>query len=208
VSPLRRIVATLLRATPARQPGMEGVWLAFQPEAARLDVEIVHDFASLGPPRSLAATVGLGKVLRILRAARIAAPVERGRLVQEEEAARQLERAVGQRLLLDLAPRSRLRFVAWTDAGMETVDDVSDVLEGEDAILVYRRTHRLPVRVPRVHLVRRTTECVRWYQVLDIARAPAPAARPAARARLQRTEEALEEGQQPSGEAASAAKLP
>jgi len=178
VNPLRRIVATLLRATPAPQPGVEGVWLAFQPEAVRLGGERIDDFAPLGPPRSLEATLGLGKVLRILRAARLAAPAERSLLARGEEAARWLERAVGARLLLDLAPRSRLRFAAWTDAGMETVEDVTDVLEAEDAFLVYRRNHRQPVRVPRASVVRRTTECVRWYQVLDIARAPGPAAWP------------------------------
>jgi hypothetical protein len=177
VSPLRRITAKLLNAAGSGDPAMPGVWLAFQPEQARLGIERIDDFAALGPPRSLAATQGLGKVLRILRAARLVAPTDPMLLAEEEEAAGRLMRAVGTRLVLDLAPRSRLRFVAWTESGVEVVEDVTHVFENEDAFVVYRRTQRLPVHVARTHVVRQVTECVRWYEVRDIERAPAPTAR-------------------------------
>ena len=172
VADVRRIVATFLDAAPAREAGLPGVWLGFRAERSRLGIDRLDDFAALGPARSLAAIEGIGKVLRVLRAGRVAVQGGQARFLDDAvEAARYLGRAAGTALLLDLMPRSRLRFVAWTDAGMETLDDVSDVVEAEDAFLVYRRG-RLPVRVLRTHVIRQLTERQRWYQVVGIERAP------------------------------------
>lgn len=174
---VRRIVATFLDAAPAHEAGLPGVWLGFRAGRSRLGVERLDDFAALGPARSLGATLGIGKVLRVLRAARVAAPGGQARFLgNADEAAACLARAVGTSLLLELVPHSRLRFVAWTDAGVETLDDVTDVVEAEDAFLVYRRG-RLPVRVLRTHVIRQVTERQRWYQVVGIERAPGPVPR-------------------------------
>jgi hypothetical protein len=64
-----------------------------------------------------------------------------------------------------------MRFTAWTESGVETVDDVTEVLEAPDAYLVMRRSGRFPVRVPRENVVRQQTELERWYEVTDIERA-------------------------------------
>lgn len=167
---LRRIAATFLAVTAAREGGVPGVRLRFRPEQARLGTDRIDDFAALGPDRTVSAIEGMGKVLRILRAARVALPTGAPLALQEHEAERLLLRAVGTRLVLELLPRSRLRFVAWTDHGIEEVEDVLDVIEAEDAFLVYRRAGRLPVRLPRPAVVRHATRCERWWQVVGIDR--------------------------------------
>ncbi len=120
----------------------------------------------------LSAVDGLGKVLRILRAARVALPCDARHLIgKEEEVAALLTRAIGTPLLLELRPRSRIRFRAWTEGGLETVDDVTLVRESPDAFLVERLRGRFPVRVPRSEVLRQRTDCERWYEVLGIERA-------------------------------------
>ncbi|MCZ6463093.1 MAG: hypothetical protein O7A09_02060 [Proteobacteria bacterium] len=168
----QRVRATFTGVVPLRGEGGSGVLLSFRPVYARIDVERIDDFAYLGPDLELPAVDGLGKVFRILRAARIAVPGKPMDWVdRERELTAFLERAVGTNLLLQLRPRSRMRFTAWTESGVETVEDVIDVLEAPDAYLVIRRRGRYPVRIPRSSVVRQHTECERWYEVLDIERA-------------------------------------
>ena len=73
-------------------------------------------------------------------------------------------------LVLELRARSRLRFVAWTDEGVETIEHVRHVRESDDAFLVVRAPGLLPVRIEREHIVRQHTELERWYEVLDLER--------------------------------------
>ena len=110
-------------------------------------------------------------MLRILRAARIAFPDDARLLIgREERVAALLERAIGTPLLLALRSRSRVRFKAWTEGGVETVEDVSEVLEDSDAFLVLRRQGRFPVRLERSQVVRQRTEHEQWYEVRGIER--------------------------------------
>ncbi|MCG8588381.1 MAG: hypothetical protein MJE66_03750 [Proteobacteria bacterium] len=168
----RRVQAVFDGVRAARSEQGVGVWLGFLPRAARIDIDRIDHYAHLGPELEVSAIEGLGKVLRILRAARVAAPRDPKALCgREREAAELLRRAVGTSLVLELRPRSRLRFVAWTENGVETVDHVTEVYESPDAYLVMRRRGRFPVRVPRDVVVRQRTECERWYDVLAIERA-------------------------------------
>ncbi len=170
--------ATALRADGPGESGRGakpapecGVLLAFRPERVRLDVDRIEDVAWLGPELDIPSVAGLGKVVRVLRAARVAPPSDVEALLgRADDAVTLLERAVGTPLALELRPRSRVRFTAWTDAGIETVDDVTEVLEGPDAWLVLRQKGRFPVRVPREAVVRQYTESERWYEVIDIER--------------------------------------
>jgi hypothetical protein len=149
-----------------------GVMLGFRPRRARLGVSRVDDFADLGPALTIPAVAGLGKVLRLLRATRIAAPSAPLHLVgREREAAALLERAVGQDIRIEVRPRMRMRFQVWTEQGVETIEDVLDVREVPDAWLVLRRHERIPRRFDRREVVRQNTETERWHEVLDIERA-------------------------------------
>ena len=168
----RRLLATFESATPHRAKDVSGVALQFDPQGRLPGAERIEDFAVLGPDFTIPVVAGLGKVLRILRVARVATPADPRELVgREERAAELLERAVGTRVLLWVRPRSRIRFAAWTEGGIETVDDIAQVIESSDAFHVVR--HRgPPVRSPRESVARRQTQIERWYEVVDIERAP------------------------------------
>ncbi len=168
---LRRVRATFATVAATQREHGSGVLLGFRPDNRRLGVEQIEDFAQLGPELDLATVDGLGKVLRILRAARIAYPDDARLLIgREERVAELLERAIGTPLLLALRPRSRVRFKAWTEGGVETVEDVSEVLEDSDVFLVLRRQGRFPVRLERSQVIRQRTEYEQWYEVRGIER--------------------------------------
>jgi hypothetical protein len=168
----RRLLSRFLEAAPQRREAGVGVWLRFESLRGRADEGRIEDWADLGPALTLPAVQGLGKVLRLLRAARIAPPRDPLGLVgQAERAAELLARAVGAEVRLALRPRTRLRFLAWTERGVETVHDVEDVIEEEDAWLVRRFRGRFPLRFERSAVIRQRMESERWHEILDIERA-------------------------------------
>jgi hypothetical protein len=167
MSPDRRLLATFRAVRP--RPGF-GVELCFEPARALPDAERIEDFASLVPDDTIPAVLGLGKVLRILRVARIAAPADpRTLLGREDAAADLLERALGTRLVLRVRPRNRISFAAWTEGGVHTIEDVAEVIESRDAFFIVRRSG-WPVHIARETVVRRHTRSERWYQVMEIER--------------------------------------
>lgn len=166
----RSAAARFTEVAPVSQAGGVGLLLTFRP-TGRLGIDRIEDFADLGPELTVPAVAGVGKVLRILRAARIAGPADPLTLVgHAHEASALLERAVGTAVRLAFRERSRLRFAAWTEDGVEEVLDVVDVREAEDAYVVYRRGARFPVRFDRDEVVRHRTELERWFEVVDIER--------------------------------------
>jgi hypothetical protein len=168
----RRLHSRFVEAAPQRRETGVGVWLRFDALRSRADSERIEDWADLGPALTVPAVQGLGKVLRLLRAARIAAPRDPLGLVgQEDHAGELLSRAVGTEVRLTLRPRTRVRFLAWTENGVETVHDVQDVTVEGDAYLVRRFRGRYPLRFERSSLVRHRTESERWHEILDIERA-------------------------------------
>jgi len=176
--PARRHVSAVLIGVEAqtfvgREPNLEpetvGVALRFQPQRSRSILEPIDDFADLGPEHCIPSVAGLGKVLRLLKAARIAAPEEPEALLgRADDAAKLLSQAVGTQVLLELRPRSTVRFVAWTEDGVEVVEGVRDVLETHEEFVVLRNAG-LPVRIPRESVLRRQREAVRTFEVVDIA---------------------------------------
>jgi hypothetical protein len=171
--PAERVLRAIFSDTqPVSGPEEIGVTLGFRPIRTRLDIDRIEDFADLGPEMCVPSVAGLGKVLRILRAARLAVPAKQEAFLGEPlRVAEKLERAFGVSLSLKLRDRSRIRFTAWTEDGVETINDVAEVLEAPDAYFVTRRSGRFPVRVPRSTVVRQLTECERWFEVVDIQRA-------------------------------------
>ena len=155
---------------PETDPETPGVWLHFKPERARLGVDRVEDFAPLGPEHCIPSVGGLGRILRILRVGRVAAPDPAELVGDVERTTQLLEKALGTLMRLELKPRSRLTFTAWTDEGMQTLTDVHEVHELPDGFLVSRRGGRFPTRFAREDLVRHHTECERWFEIVDISR--------------------------------------
>ena len=169
----RRVRARLTDALPVEDGAVRGVRLRFAPERSRIVTDAIEHFADLGPEWCMPAVGGLGAVLRVLRAARIAAPAEPKELLGDpERCCELLLRAKPVGLVLDLEPRSRIRFTAWTDEGVETIDDVHAVVETDDAWYVARSGDAPSLRIARENVVRQQTECERYWRVVDIERAP------------------------------------
>ncbi len=165
----RQIDCIFEAARPLTDDGRIGVRLEFRVNQLRVDADTIEDKAELGPDLSISAVDGIGKVMRILRAARISAPRELLDWVGEVDMAiALLTRARGTRVKLAVRARSDISFVAWTEAGVETVKNVADVRELGNAYVIERQGGGFPVLVPRDGLVRHSTEAERWYEVLDI----------------------------------------
>jgi hypothetical protein len=167
----RRVRATFAAVRPTSTAEEVGVELEFRLERKSLGIEIISDFAQLGPEHCIPAVSGLGKVLRILRAARIATPPDERRwLGAVDSVAVLLERAVGTPLVLEVRPRSRIRFLAWTEEKVEVIENVTEVVETPDTYFVSLRRGRHQIRVPRENVVRQLTETHRWFEILSIER--------------------------------------
>jgi len=168
----RRIRARLYDVEAVEREDARGVWLRFRPERSRIITEPIEHFADLGPEWCIPAVGGLGSVMRVLRAVRIAIPKENDDLLGEPELVAQLlKRALDVCVWLDLKPRSHVRFTVWTDEGVETIENVRHDVESNDAYQVVRTPGHLPRLFMRDQVVRQQTDCERWFEVTDIERA-------------------------------------
>jgi hypothetical protein len=167
----RRILAVLERVLAVREPDRCGVALAYRASLrSRGDLPIL-DFADLRPGGDVSAALGLARLLRLLREARLSVIGEW--LGEPEAAARRLAGAVGKEFRLGVVPRSRVHFEAWTEDGAVAVADVSEVSADESGFLVRRVAPHPPVRFERARVVRRHTTLERWLEVQSITRKPA-----------------------------------
>ncbi len=162
----------MVGASALRSDERVGVLLAFESLARTHWGERVEDFADLGSELTLASAAGLARLLRVARAGRVAAPKPAEQwLGAPEAAAERLSAALGTALLLEVVARTRLRVTLWTEEESIAFDDVADVEMDESALLLRRVGYRLPLRVPREHLVRHLAERRTWLQVVGIERA-------------------------------------
>jgi hypothetical protein len=173
--PSRRVRAVLRSVSPTLVQGLPALRLGFELVPGRGLPDRIEDLAALGPELDLASVRGVGKVLRLLRAARLAVPDDPRRLLGRVHATCvRLERALGTPVMLHLRSRVRVRFRAWTETGVEEVENVAEVVEETDAYWVRRHGGLLPVRLPRNQIVRTLTERETWFEVLHIERADPP----------------------------------
>ncbi len=169
----RRITADLHRVEAIAHPNTCGVALSFLPTSRNArEIDLVDVFAPLGPGLTLESTDGVGTVMRVARAGRVSAPKSPEEWIdQPEQAAQRLSAAIGRSFALDITPRLRLRFLAWTEDEPIELEHVLDVHEDDDAFFVRCVGARLPVRIPRANVVRHETRRETWYQVSWIERA-------------------------------------
>ena len=167
----RRILAVLEHALAVREPDRCGVALAYRASLrSKADLPIL-DFADLRPSGDVGSALGLARLLRLLREARLSTAGDW--LGEPEAAAKRLAGAIGKEFRLEVVPRSRVHFEAWTEDGAIAVADVSDVSADESAFFVRRVGLHPPVRLERSQVVRRRTTLERWLQVQSVARKPA-----------------------------------
>jgi hypothetical protein len=166
----RRILAVLERALAVREPDRCGVALAYRASLrSKADLPIL-DFADLRPGGDVGSALGLARLLRLLREARLSTNGEW--LGEPEAAARRLASAIGREFRLEVVPRSRVHFEAFTEDGAIAVADVSEVSADESAFLVRRVGAHPPLRLERSQVVRRRTTLERWLEVKSVARKP------------------------------------
>ncbi len=168
----RNIIVTLTAVEPVCSETQPGVLLTYRPYRAKLDTEVIEDFADLSLGEQTVPTVnGVGKILRLLRVARLAAPSDPTTLLgKPEEVCDTLERAIGIRFRVKIRSRSRIRFVAWTETGIETVENVTEVIETPGDFFITLQRGRFPLRIPREKVIRHQTEMNYWWEVLSINR--------------------------------------
>jgi hypothetical protein len=168
--PPRRILAVIERARAVRDAEHCGVAFSYRPVARRTLELPILDFADLRPGDHVESALGLARLLRLLRAARISGA---GSWLGEPEAAvRAISPAIGREFRLEVVQRSRVHFEAWTEDGKVAVADVADISSDETAFLVRRVGPHAPVRVARSEVVRRNTTLERWLQVRSVVRKP------------------------------------
>jgi hypothetical protein len=164
-----RIPATLTALTLAHDAGRCGLAVKFAPQLLRHGPDPLRDFLDLSAPLSLESARGLAQLTRLLRAARLAArgPVERW-LGDPAGAHAALAGALGRRVVLTAAPRSCVRFTAWTDDGVHTLDFVADVISDAAGFSV-RRLRPLPASFfARDTVQRHETATHQWLEVVNV----------------------------------------
>jgi hypothetical protein len=163
-----RIPATLAAVT-AESEARCGLAVKFAPQLLRHGPDPLHDFLDLAAPLSLESARGLAQLTRLLRAARLTArgPVQRW-LGDPAGAHAALAGALGRRLVLTAAPRSCVRFTAWTEEGVHELDFVADVLADASGFAV-RRVGALPAAwFARDAVLRHETSTLSWLEVVNV----------------------------------------
>jgi hypothetical protein len=123
----------------------------FTPRAGGGEIE---DRIPLVEDGTLRGVFGVGRLLRILRAGRVA-PGDPSALVGDPERAAELvRRCRGAPVTLVVVDRVERELTLWTDAGVERIRGVIDFEEDRDALWVSRRGAHARLRIPRRSLVR------------------------------------------------------
>ena len=162
----RRILAVLERALAVRDGERCGVALGYRARARREPDLPILDYLDLREGDEVEAALGFAKLLRLFRALRLAsAGTWRG---APEAAAAQVARGLGRELRLEVLPRSRIRFEAWTEDGPLAVADVAEVRADESAFLVRRVGLFAPIRLERAQVMRRQTTLEQWLEVRSV----------------------------------------
>lgn len=115
----------------------------------------IEDRLRLGPPGDVATVYGVGRWLRILRAARIHVADDPYAICRDVTRALELlRRCVGANLVLSVARRIERSLTLWTDSGVERIDGVLDFIESGEILVVRRRGGGPLLHISRESLIR------------------------------------------------------
>ena len=113
------------------------------------------DRIPLGPPGELATIAGVGRWLRMLRAARVSVDGDPYAVCSDvERAAALARRCVGTTLTLVVARRLERTLTLWTDSGVQHFNAVIDFTESVEGLWIRRRGGGPVLHVPRETLIR------------------------------------------------------
>lgn len=136
---------------------------------------IVHELVDrldFAPRGSLAAVRGVGRLLRLLKAARIRPP-ERPYDLDEnlDEAVRLVERCRGAEIGLLVRPRFERALTLWRETGVQRIERVVDFREDRESLSILTRGRRggqTEQRIPRHELVRYVVSTSEVYEVAAV----------------------------------------
>jgi hypothetical protein len=135
------------------EPEGDGLLLRFTPRSGV--AREIHDHVRLGEDGQLATVQGVGRLLRLLRAARIRAPRDPYALSADPQLALHLaRRCLGSPVRLRVERRLHRVLTVWTESGVHEFRDLLDFYEDDEGLNVVRRGGRNALRVPRSELVR------------------------------------------------------
>jgi hypothetical protein len=118
----------------------------------------IEDRIALSAHGDMATIHAVGRVLRLLRAARVRAPEDPYQLVRERELALALaRRCLGALVQLRLARRLTRVLTLWTESGVTQIRGLLDCIETAEGLSVLRRDGRGTLRISRRELIRYET---------------------------------------------------
>ena len=136
----------------------------------------IEDRIRVAPHGEMSAVYGVGRLLRILRAARVRAPEDPySSCADPERAAELLMKCRGTIVDLHVARRYDRGLTLWTESGVERIGGVVDYVETSDALQVRRRGGRSVMHIAKDSLIRYELTSEEFYEVTSIeAAAPFP----------------------------------
>jgi hypothetical protein len=118
----------------------------------------IEDRVPLSAQGDMATIHAVGRVLRLLRAARVRAPRDPYQLVREREYALGLaRRCLGAAVQLRLVRRLSRVLTVWTESGVQHIRGLLDCIETADGLSVLRRDGRGALHISRRDLIRYET---------------------------------------------------
>ena len=148
-----------------------GVLLKFAPSGG--GPARIEDPVPLSAPGEMTTVYGVGRLIRLMRAARVRVPddpyalaLDRSRLLEL------LRRCVGAEVRLHVDRRLRRVLRLWTESGVQRIGDLIDWLETEDRLSIRRHGARDPLHVLKRDLIRYETNTEEEYVVVSIEAAP------------------------------------
>ncbi len=130
--------------------------------------EIV-DRIPLSPQGEMPAVYGVGRVVRILRAARVPVPSDPYRYMADpERAAALLRRCNGVVVNLHVARRRERVLTLWTEEGIERIRGVLDFFEDGEGLSVRRRNGESVLVFSRKKLIRYEASSLETFEVVSV----------------------------------------
>ena len=160
---VRKIEATLVDA----RVEWPDAFVRFEP--VRGDPTPIEDRIRLEPQGELPAIEGVGRILRILKAARFRTPDQPYEFAADPERLEaSLRRCIGARVVLKVARRMERVLTVWTDAGVDRIGGVVDFDEDGEGLRVRRRGGQSVLLIPRRSLIRFSCETFAHPEVVAV----------------------------------------
>lgn len=118
----------------------------------------IEERVALSDRGDMGTVHSVGRVLRLLRAARVRAPRDPYQLVRDRNLALELaRRCLGAPVQLRLVRRLTRVLTLWTETGVQHIRGLLDCIESPDGLSVLRRDGRGTLHVSRRELIRYET---------------------------------------------------